>query len=369
MANIINDSHEKLKSSNIIFNEINFLEKSNNEQHYNTNFLLVFFSPIITIFIGKFIALFNIIALIGFSLYKNTGNLNEIITKLNDAIIRPIIESPQSIIDNYKILLDEFIKIISSYVDIYFYINLFYFLTFLVAFAFVLALFKKKNISSTTKLLSSFQYIKSNITNLIIAFVLGVVSSLIICILISIAGDINIVEKINTNNTFRLFLMSFANIIAFAFIHEYLFRGFIPIYFWNKLTSINDKILRYIFLNAILILSSILFVVTLWGVNFLLIINFLFVSIFYRILTSITYSFDYNIYHLIAFNLVGTLISGYPILSFKDQYNLRGHIIIEHTIFNGGTLGILGTVFSTIIFSLLIFISIYFYNSITKKIT
>lgn len=364
MANIINGSFEKPEPSYIISNEIKFLEKSQEAKCYNSNVLVIFFSPIIAIIIGKFISLLNIIGIILIKLLKDRDNFNEIIKLAYENVVIPAMNTPENIIKEYPKLWKDFMEIINSYFDIYFYANLFYFLTLIVAFMFILVLMKDRDLFR----FSFFDFIKTNIINIIIVFALGFVSSLVICFLISSAGGINFLKQDVVNNIFKLRMMSLINVIVFAFIHEFIFRYILSTYFWQKLRFIDKKIERYIFLNIILIASSILFVIAVWGINFLLIFNFILMSIFYRILTSISNATHLNIGFLVALNLVGTFIFGYPILSFKNQYNLIGNTISNYSIYSGGGFGILGSIFSTIIFSLLIAVSLIFYRSLIEII-
>lgn len=364
MANIINGSSEKIEPSQIISNEIKFFEKNEESKSHNSNILIIFFSPIIAILIGKFISLLNIVGIILLTLFKDRNNFTEIIKSINQNILTPALSAPEKILEEYPIFWEEFMNMIGSYVDIYFYKNLFYFLTLIVALMFVLVLMRDRNLFK----ISSLDFIKTNIINILIVFAIGFVSSLIICFFIFSTGDINFANQESISGVFRLSIMSLSNVIIFAYIHEYIFRGILPTYFWQKLKFIDNKNERYVFLNVILLASSILFVIIIWGINFLLILNFILMSIFYRILTSATNNIDLNISHLVALNLVGTFIFGYPILKFENQYNLIGNTINDYTIYNGGSFGILGSLFSTIILTLLIVISIIFYRSLIQII-
>ncbi len=364
MANIINGSFRKSEPNYIISNEIKFLEKTENVKYDDSNILIVFLSPIIAILVGKFISLFNILGLIFLSIFKNKENFNQIIKSIYENILSPAMNTPETILKQYPEYFNEFMKIVGDYVDVYFYKNLFYFLTLVVAFMFVLVLMKNRNIFK----ISSFNFIKANVINIFIIFALGFASSLIISFLISTTGNISFAKESNVNNIFKLCLMSLSNIITFAYIHEFLFRGIIPTFFWRKLKFIDKKAERYVFLNIILLISSILFVITIWGANFLLVLNFILMSIFFRILTSIAYNISLNISYLIAFNLIGTFVFGYPILNFKNQFNLIGNTLNDYTIYNGGNFGILGSLFPTILLIILIVASVIFYDLLTQII-
>ena len=271
MANIINGSYEKLEPSYIISNEIKFLEKFQEAKSYNSNILVIFFSPIIAIIIGKFISLLNIIGVILINLVKDRDNFNEIINLSYENIVKPAMNAPETIIKEYPKFWENFMEIISDYFDIYFYENLFYFLTLIVAFMFILVLMKDRDLFR----FSFFDFIKTNIINIAIVFALGFVSSLVICFFISSTGGISFLKQDVVNNIFKLRMMSFINVVIFAFFHEFAFRYILPIYFWQKLEFVDNKVQRYILLNIILAASLILFVIAVWGINFLLIINFI----------------------------------------------------------------------------------------------
>ncbi|MCL2321730.1 MAG: hypothetical protein FWC47_06435 [Oscillospiraceae bacterium] len=364
MANITNGSFRRIEPTYIISNEIDFFEKTESTRCRDSNIIIVFLSPIIAILIGKFISLLNILGFNFILLFRNRENLNQIITSVYNNILSPAMDAPNRILEQYTTYWNEFIKIISGYVDIYFYTNLFYFLTLIVAFMFVLVLMRDRNLHR----ISALNFIKTNYLTVLMIFALGFISSLIISSIVHTIGNRNITEQTSAIYTFRLFLMSLTNVIIFAYIHEYLFRGIIPVFFWQKLNFIEDKLKRYVFLNIILLLSSILFVVTMWGLNFLLILNFILMAIFFRIVTCISDNIYLNVFYLIAFNLVGTLVYGYPILNFKDQYNLIHNTLSDYTIYSGGNLGLLGTLFSTILLVLLICLSVVFYDSLKQII-
>ena len=122
MANIINGSFEESEPGYIISNEIKFLEKFQETKCYNSNVLIVFFSPVIAIIIGKFISLLNIIGIILLSLLRDRENIIEIIKLVYENILTPAMNAPETIIEQYPKFWSDLIKIINDYVDIYFYI-------------------------------------------------------------------------------------------------------------------------------------------------------------------------------------------------------------------------------------------------------